>query len=233
MADIQIKVLMVEDNQNVLHLNRTILSRQGYVVYCAENLAEARDVISKNSDIDVAILDIVLPDGDGLTFAAEIKETAGCKVMMLTSKRQYCDIVQGLTSAADDYLTKPYRIEELNARLKALLMKRRCPAAEVVRKGSIVVDTLCSRAFLREEDMLLRPKEVAVLLMLMKRERQLVPMEEIFKAVWKLPANGDSSAVKTTISRLRKKLKDSGYTINVVRGAGYYFQSTESHASKK
>ena len=112
--------LMVEDNEHVLALNRSVLEREGCTVLPAGNLAGARRALAEHPNPDIVVLDILLPDGNGLAFIPELRETTPAPVLMLTSKRDYADMVKGLTGGADDYMTKPYRVEELLARMVAL-----------------------------------------------------------------------------------------------------------------
>lgn len=128
-------VLLVEDNAHVLALNQSVLERRGYSVLTARSLAAVRQLLARKPRVDVAVLDIRLPDGNGLDFVPELRQTAPVPVLMLTSCRDYDDMVRGLTGGADDYMTKPYRIDELLARIAALLLKRESvhPPSEVVR----------------------------------------------------------------------------------------------------
>lgn len=211
-------VLMVEDNAHIIQLNRMVLEREGYVVHSAENLEKARALVARLPHIDVAVLDIILPDGNGLAFAQELE----CPVLMLTSMRGRENIIEGLTGRADDYMTKPYRIEELSARIAVLLQKKPIPVGVMV-KGKLQLDIPSGRAYVSGEDLLLQTKEFAVLLFLAHREGCVVSAETLYEAVWKLPMQGSNGALKSTVSRLRKKLLGSGYGIMVERGSGYYF----------
>lgn len=214
-------ILLVEDNRNVLHLNRSVLVRQGFEICCAENLKQAREVLSTHPDLSLAVLDIILPDGSGLEFAAEIKQLLNCPVLMLTSKRSTEEIVAGLTSAADDYMTKPYRIEELIGRIQALLQKQRATDEKSVVCGPLLLDLPASRAYLHENDLLLSPREFAVLLYLIRHEGDYVSADMLYEAAWKLPVEGSNGTVKTTVSRLRHKIEGSGCLIESGRGSGY------------
>lgn len=224
MKEQTVQILLVEDNANVLHLNRSVLERKGHDVYCAESLEQGRSLLKSQLQIDVAVLDIMLPDGNGLDFAKEVKERVGCPILMLTSKRSHADIVEGLTSAADDYMTKPYRIEELTARIQALLLKEEQNASNTIRKGSLSLDIPSGRAFLRDEDLLLSQREFALLLTLLQNENRFVSSETLYESAWKMPMQKDNGALKTTVSRLRKKLAGSGYEIESERGVGYCFK---------
>lgn len=218
-------VLMVEDNEHVLALNRSVLEREGCTVLSAVSLATARRALAEHTAIDIVVLDILLPDGNGLDFIPELREVTSAPVLMLTSKRDYADMVKGLTGGADDYMTKPYRVEELLARLVALLHRR--DAARVnalLTRGRLALDTVAQRTFLNGEDILLQPREYAILYYLILHEGEGVSAERLYEKVWKLPMGGNANAVKTAVSRLRKKLEGSGYTIASGWGTGYCFE---------
>lgn len=218
-------ILMVEDNEHVLALNRAVLEREGCTVFPAVSLAAARRTLLDHPTVDLVVLDILLPDGNGLEYIPELRETSPAPVLMLTSKRNYEDMVKGLTGGADDYMTKPYRVDELLARMVALLHRRETARGNaVLTRGPLVLDTVAQRAFLNGEDILLQPREYAALHYLMQHEGEGVSAERLYETVWKLPANGSASAARTAVSRLRKKLEGSGYTITSGWGAGYCFE---------
>ena len=218
-------ILMVEDNEHVRALNCSVLERAGYRVLTAKSLAETRRILAGKPGISLVVLDILLPDGNGLAFISELRQSTQAPVLLLSSRRDYEDIVNGLTGGADDYMTKPYRIEELLARIVGLLRRREamCPPAEVAR-GPLVMDTVAQRGFLFDRDMLLQPREYAILLFLIQNEGRGISAEQLYEAVWKLPAAGNAGAVRTAVSRLRRKLAGSGYTITSGRGSGYCFE---------
>ena len=218
-------VLMVEDNEHVLELNWSVLTRKGYTVLAEKNLTATRLLLKEHPDIDIVVLDILLPDGNGLNFIPELRETTSAPVLMLTSRRDYEDMVQGLTGGADDYMTKPYRVEELLARIAALLHKRETAhmSSELIR-GPLTLDMVAHRAFLHGKVILLKPREYAVLLYLIRSEGQYIMAKQLYETVWRQPELDDSGAVKTVVSRLRKKLEGSGYVITLGRGRGYCFE---------
>ncbi|RHR28613.1 DNA-binding response regulator [Clostridium sp. AF19-22AC] len=226
-------VLMVEDNEHVQELNRLVLEREGCMVLTAPSLDAARQILAGHPVIDIVVLDILLPDGSGLDFIPELKKSTAAPVLMLTSRRGYGDMVQGLTGGADDYMTKPYRVEELLARMVALLHRRETAQGNIrLTRGPLVLDTVAQRAFLHGEDILLQPREYAVLLYLIRHEGEGVPAEQLFEAVWKLPALGNTNAAKTAVSRLRRKLSGSGYTISSGRGTGYCFERENRNCNR-
>ncbi|WP_343210266.1 response regulator transcription factor [Anaerolentibacter hominis] len=218
-------VLMVEDNEHVLALNRSVLEREGCKVLPAASLADTRQVLAERPVIDIVVLDILLPDGNGLDFIPELREKTAAPVLMLTSKRNYADMVRGLTGGADDYMTKPYRVEELLARMAALLHRQEAARGKSeLTRGLLTLDLVAQRAFLHGEDILLQPREYAALFYLIQHEGEGISAEQLYEKVWRLPANGSVSAAKTTVSRLRRKLAGSGYTITSGWGSGYCFE---------
>ena len=217
-------ILMVEDNEHVLELNRSSLCREGFTVLTAVNLAAARKILKEHPVIGLVVLDILLPDGNGMEFIPELKQATSAPVLMLTSKRNYEDMVKGLTGGADDYMTKPYRVDELRARIVALLHRREAVRASAsLTRGPLTLDTTAQRTFLHGEDILLQPREYAALLYLVQHEGEHVTAAQLYEAVWKQPALDNKNAVKTVVSRLRKKLEGSGYTVTSGHGEGYCF----------
>ncbi len=223
--DIQNKaILMVEDDADLLRENAQILERNGYTVHTTTTLRKARKLLLEAQQIDIAVLDIILPDGDGLLFASEVKEKSSCPVLMLTSKNKHKDIVEGMNSDADVYMTKPYRIPELVARIEGLLLKQKKDNSPPVIKGSLRLDVNARQVTANGEDLALTSREFSLLLYLARRENEVVPMDTVFKEVWGQTLGSDKSAIQNTVSRLRKKLSDSGYTIISSRNAGYMFE---------
>ena len=218
---------MVEDNENMLLANRVLFERDGFIVRAARTLAEARVALSEGS-VDLALLDIVLPDGNGFDLLPQLRATGDTMVLMLTSKREYQDIVDGLLGGADDYMTKPFRTSELKARVAALLAKRerrrQTAATTTLMRGPLTLDTTALQAFLFGKDMLLTPKEFALLLMLAQNDGVAFSAESLYEKVWGQPMGGDANAVRVAVSRLRSKLDSCDYTITSTRGEGYSFK---------
>jgi len=233
MEPINKTILIVEDNKEVLILNRKVLNRKGFQVLTAQTIAEAR-VCLKAHQVHLIILDILLPDGSGLDFCAEIREKTSAPILMLSGLRSNQDIVGGLQIGGDDYVTKPYRVEELLARVNSLLrremrherqMEKQAPR-RIIAFGSLKLDTESGRASMNELDVGLTPKEFALLLLLVKNEGEMVPSKEIYEKVWGSTPNDDVRTVWTHISKLRNKLgvdADSHINISAERRKGYIF----------
>ena len=216
------KILLVEDNAEIQIANKDMLELLGYDVMLAMNLAEARSVV-KISPPDVILLDIMLPDGSGLDFLAELRVHSQTPVLMLTALGTADDTVVGFSAGADDYLAKPYDYKVLAARIEALL-RRAGHIPEVVQKGTLRLDVMASKAFLQGEDLLLTQKEFALLLVFTQNEGKLISDEYLYEKVWAGSLNNDPVALRNTVSRLRKKLGNSEYNVSVARGEGYLFE---------
>jgi len=139
-------ILLVEDDKDILQVNANMLKRHGgYHLYLAENLAAGRKIFS-DADIDMAILDIMLPDGSGLDFLKEIKQTANIPVLLLTALSEADDEVKGLKAGGDDYLAKPYDINVLLARVEVML-QRAATVPEIVKQGDFVLRVKSGQVF--------------------------------------------------------------------------------------
>ena len=230
-------ILMVEDNDNVLTLNRTVLEGAGYEVRTATTLAAARRSLQGDGPVDLVLLDIELPDGSGFEIVQDIRAAGDAAILMLTSRRKYQDILDGLTGGADDYMTKPYRNEELLARVMALLQKKQSKDSKDNRAdarflswGKLTLDTVSSQAFVGGTNLQLTPKEYALLALLAQHEGTPLSAERLYEEAWD-PKNQhqDARTVKAHISNIRKKLHGSGMTIATEWGEGYVFLQEERH----
>ena len=215
-------ILLVEDNVEIQLANKDMLELLGYTVTLAMSLAEAQSAL-KNEAPDAIVLDIMLPDGNGLDFLAELRAYSQIPVLMLTALGTSDDTVTGFSIGADDYIAKPYDYKVLAVRIEALLRRaERMP--ETLQKSSLKLDIMASKAFLRGDDLLLTQKEFAMLLVFAQNEDKLVSDEYLYKKIWSGTFNDDPVALRNTVSRLRKKLVNSEYTVSVTRGEGYLFQ---------
>ncbi|GHS90663.1 DNA-binding response regulator [Synergistales bacterium] len=217
-------LLCVEDERDLLQNNRRFFEKSGYTVLSAENLAQAREHLATNSP-DAIILDIMLPDGLGLDLLKELREKGhDTPVLLLTAWGRPQNIAAGLRAGANDYLTKPFDYDVLLARVEAMLRGAE-QIPEKVAKGSLTLNVIAGQTLLKGADMLLTQKEFAMLLLFSQNEGRTISAEYLYEKVWGQPLPDDSQAVKSTASRLRKKLAESGYTIRAERGEGYIFES--------
>ena len=216
-------ILLVEDDRNIQDFNKELLEEQGYAVALAMDLAEARKIFAARTP-DLIVLDVMLPDGSGFDWLVELRETSRVPVLMLTAKGELAYKLQGYDSGADDYLPKPYDYEEFIARVGALLYRTK-QVPERIALGVLSIDTVSKRAFLYDTDLMLTAKEFSLLDFFTQNESRLMKAEYIYQKVWGQPMAGNSTAIRTTASRLRNKMKGSGYTISFnVQNDGYCFE---------
>lgn len=224
-------ILLVEDDPNILRTNRRILEREGFTVLCAATLREARSLLREHTPVAL-VLDIRLPDGSGLAFCEEIRPTTSAPVLFLTALDEKSEIIEGLISGGNDYITKPYDVDEFLARVKAQLRlaqmnRQAAEQSKTLKRGPLTLDTVSLRAYLDGRDMLLSAREFSVLLCLIKNEGKTLSAEEIYEGAWSQPMAGNTSALWKCISRLKSKLsaceeislmnfRSQGYMLEIV-----------------
>lgn len=216
------RILLVEDNEKIMQGNQRMLLRRGYGVASALTLTEARREFEAQTP-DLIVLDIMLPDGSGLDFMAELRQYSQTPVLLLTGLTATEDIVRGLTAGGDDYLPKPYDFGVLLARVEALL-RRAQQVPERIHKGRLCLDVTAGVATLDGVDLLLSQKGFALLLIFVQNEERIISAEYLYEKVWKQPMVGDVNALKSALKRLRAKLEGSGYYIALSKGEGYQFE---------
>jgi two-component system response regulator TrcR len=220
-----IGVLLVDDEPALTNLVKMALHYEGWVVDIAHNGREAMAKFDRVSP-DVLVLDIMLPDVDGLRILERVRQSdAYTPTLFLTARDSVMDRVTGLTAGADDYMTKPFSLEELVARLRGLLRRtgqQSTPTAETLKVGDLRVES-ASREVTRDGDPIsLSSTEFELLRFLMRNPRRALSRTEILDRVWNYDFAGRTSIVDLYISYLRKKI-DSGREpmIHTVRGVGY------------
>ncbi|MCL2270904.1 MAG: response regulator transcription factor [Treponema sp.] len=217
-------ILLVEDNEDIQLVNKRMLDRLYiYKIHLAMNLAEARKMLSESTP-DLIVLDIMLPDGNGLDFLKELRrQHKNLPVLLLTALGTPEDEVKGLKSGGDDYLTKPYDYSVLLARIKALLNRaERVP--ETITKGTMIIKIPSNEVFINDENIRLSQNEFGLLLQFAQNEDCVIGAAYLYEQVWGLKMLEDTSALRNTVYKLRKKLANSGFTIVAERGDGYIFE---------
>jgi DNA-binding response OmpR family regulator len=224
-------VLLVEDNEKLNSINRRALEMQGYTVLTSRSIMRARQhVENPNIELDVILLDISLPDGDGVEFCREVRSKTSAHILFLTAIRDEETLLNSLDIGGDDYITKPYKLEEMLARVK-VAMRRRGMADEkekkTITRGELTLNPIGPHAFLQDKDMQLTTKEFFVLYYLVIHEGETLPSDTLYKLAWQSDMAGDDHSVKNIVYRLRKKLetKHSPYKIVASRNKGYRFET--------
>lgn len=224
-------ILLVEDNEKIMEANRRALADAEYRIEMAFDLAEARASLARREP-DVIVLDILLPDGNGLNFLQEIRKTTAAPVLLLTALDEKDDILAGLRAGGDDYITKPYDLDELRERVAAFIRRRemyelRTP--DRMTRGPLTLDLIAQQAYLDGKDLFLSQKEYALLLMLTQNEGKAIDSAALYETVWRAPMVGDGNAVWQQMARLKKKLEAGAgqITLTAARGAGYKLKIEE------
>jgi two-component system, OmpR family, response regulator TrcR len=226
-----IRVLLVDDEPALTNLVKMALHYEGWVVDVAHN---GRDAIAKFDDIgpDVLVLDIMLPDVDGMQILQRIRESDGyTPTLFLTARDSVMDRVTGLTAGADDYMTKPFSLEELVARVRGLLRRPSHlppPADEALNVGDLKLDGASREVTRGGTPVPLTSTEFELLRFLMRNPRRALSRTEILDRVWNYDFGGRTSIVDLYISYLRKKI-DAGRApmIHTVRAVGYMLRPPE------
>lgn len=221
-------VLVVDDEKEIADLVELYLKNEGYQVFKFYN---GQDVLKcvDNETIDLAILDLMLPDIDGLTICQKLRETYQFPIIMLTAKETEIDKITGLTMGADDYVTKPFRPLELMARVKAQLRRYKTMTPEqpetTITIGGLTIDQDNHQCYLNQKLLSLTPTEFSILWLLCVNRGKVVSVDSIFQELWgeKYYTNS-SSSIMVHIRHLREKMNDSAENpkyIQTVWGVGY------------
>jgi two-component system, OmpR family, response regulator VanR len=224
------KILVVDDEHEIADLVELYLKNENYTVYKFYTAEEAMECIEK-MDLDLAILDIMLPGTSGLAICQKIREKHTYPIIMLTAKDSEIDKITGLTMGADDYITKPFRPLELVARVKAQLRRYKQynggieQNENVIVHSGIVINKDTHECFLNEKPLSLTPTEFAILRILCENKGKVVSSEQLFHEIW-----GDeyfsksNNTITVHIRHLREKMKDRSdhpKYIKTVWGVGY------------
>ncbi len=221
-------LLMVEDNEEVRRLNKKMLEHRGFQIIETGTIDAARQAM-KSFPIELILLDIMLPDGSGLDFCQEIRLNSNAPILILSSLREQETVVKGLLIGGDDYLTKPYTIDELHARIVALLRRSSSSKHDIDCFGLLRVDYIARRAYIMDKDILLKPKEFAILEALIRRKGEFISTSQLYSAVWAMEASGDFRTLWVHINSIRKKIdyENSPYFIENNKALGYRFVLNE------
>ena len=215
------RLLIVEDDPILSSGLTERLRREGYVADCVPS-AEAADAAMRTTDVDLVILDIGLPGVDGLTWLRRLRSRGGDNtVLVLTARDAVADRVQGLTVGADDYLAKPFAVEELLARVNALARRGRAQRSRVIEHGPLTIDLAKKRTLVSGRPLDVSQREQAIIEYLFSNAGAIVAKDKIGGAIASWDEHMSANAIEVHMSRIRAKLEPAGIRIKTIRGLGY------------
>lgn len=230
------KILIVDDEVEIADLIEVYLKNENYTVFKFYAAKEALDCIN-TTDLDLAILDIMLPDMNGFVLCQHIREAHTYPVIMLTAKDEETDKITGLTLGADDYITKPFRPLEMVARVKAQLRRYKkynpahseAPTTDIITHSGLIMNIKTHECLLNEKPLVLTPTEFSILRILLEHKGNVVSAEELFHQIWKDEYYSKSNNTITVhIRHLREKMNDTVDNpkyIKTIWGVGYKIET--------
>ena len=215
------KILLIEDNEAIIMGLKYSLEQENFQVISAKTAKESKEKLD-NKNIDIVLLDVSLPDGNGFEICKEIKEKNDIPIIFLTAQDEETSIVLGLDLGADDYIVKPFRTRELISRIKSVL--RRYGKKEennIIQYKDIKIDTISSKVYKNNKEIIFTSLEYRILLMLFTNQNKLITREQLLEKIWDIAGNFvNDNTLTVYIKRIREKLEDDSI-IKTVRGLGY------------
>ncbi|QGM45454.1 response regulator [Methylocystis heyeri] len=223
------RILLVEDHEELAHEIRRRMESSGFAV---DRVATFQDAMTAlwSQQYPVVVLDRRLPDGDGLSIIPDIRRRQpGCRVLVLTALDAVDERINGLDAGADDYLTKPFDLDEMMARIRASLRRPGGDAAPPITIGELSFDLRSRNISIAGKPVILHQRELALLEGLLRRAGRIVERETLLSEIWGLDGEVQSHALTIIVSRLRSRLEKLGarVEINMVRGVGYFISEVE------
>lgn len=218
------RLLVIDDEKAILDLVKNSLEKDGHIVTVCESAADV--TINTLKNYDLILLDIMMSDVDGFMFCKKIRGIVDCPILFLTAKVMETDIIYGLGIGADDYITKPFRIGELRARVTAHLRRERREHHNTLGfEQEIKFDLSSKELFMKGKKVDLTKSEYEICEYLARNRGQVFTREQIYEAVFGFDGNSDNSTIATHIKNIRSKLAGYGVTpINTVWGVGYRWE---------
>ncbi|MGM9968047.1 MULTISPECIES: response regulator transcription factor [unclassified Rummeliibacillus] len=216
------KILIVDDDKNILDLVRIHLTQAGYQVLKAENAVQALGVLEMEIP-DLAVVDVMMPGMNGYELTKRIRDQLDIPVLLLTAKGELEDKEKGFLSGSDDYMVKPFEPKELLFRIAAILRRYDKPSETILRVGSMTINRKSYEVSVGQSILLMPLKEFEVLALLATRPNQVFERADIMEKIWGYDYDGDEQTLNTHIKRIRERLAKfaTGVEIVTVRGVGY------------
>jgi len=218
------KILVVDDESRMRKLVHDFLARNNYEVIEAENGEEAVDLFFEQKNIELIILDVMMPKMDGWQVCKEIRQYSTVPIIMLTAKSDARDGLLGFELGVDGYISKPFSPKILVARVEAVLRRAGTVAAETTEIGGIVLDKSAHQVFVDGQPIELSVKEFELLTYFIDNKGIALSRERILNNVWNYDYFGDARTIDTHVKKLRSKIGDKGDYIKTIWGLGYKFE---------
>ena len=202
------RILIIEDDEEILRLLKRVLNYEGYIVDTALT-GKAGLTLAGEQRPDLVILDLMLPKMDGLEVSRRLQKLGNQPILMLTAKDTVADRVKGLDAGADDYLVKPFEVDELLARIRALLRRTAAERVKILEFEDLILDSSSRKARRGDREIELTAKEYDLLDLFMRHPRQVMTREVIFDRVWDYDFGGESNVLDVYIRYLRQKLEEN------------------------
>lgn len=224
------KIVICDDDKDIVRALQIYLSNRNYELLCAYTGREALDFVKKG-DVSLVLLDIMMPEMDGITALRAIREKSNVPVILITAKSEDADKVLGLDVGADDYITKPFNILEVKARMKAILRRnavteKKAAKSNIINAGDMKIDCDSRNLYIAGRPINLTAKEFDLLELLAVNPGKVYSRDNLLKAVWGQDYSGDGRTVDVHMRRLREKIEDNPSEPKYVHtkwGVGYYF----------
>jgi two-component system response regulator ResD len=219
------KILVVDDESRIRKIIRDFLVREGYVVCEAEDGEAALDIFCSNNDIDLIIMDVMMPKMDGWQLCKEVRKLSKVPILMLTAKSEEQDELKGFELGVDEYISKPFSPKILTARVNALLRRTTGDDEEILDIAGITVNKIAHTVTIDGKEIDLSFKEFELLTYFMENRGVALSREKILNNVWNYDYYGDARTIDTHVKKLRSKMGEKGKFISTIWGMGYKFEA--------
>lgn len=219
------KILVVDDESRIRKIIRDFLVREGYVVCEAEDGEAALDIFCSNNDIDLIIMDVMMPKMDGWQLCKEVRKLSKVPILMLTAKSEEQDELKGFELGVDEYISKPFSLKILTARVNALLRRTTGDSEEILDIAGITVNKIAHTVTIDGKEIDLSFKEFELLTYFMENRGIALSREKILNNVWNYDYYGDARTIDTHVKKLRSKMGEKGKFISTIWGMGYKFEA--------
>lgn len=219
------KILVVDDESRIRKIIRDFLVREGYVVCEAEDGEAALDIFCSNNDIDLIIMDVMMPKMDGWQLCKEVRKLSKVPILMLTAKSEEQDELKGFELGVDEYISKPFSPKILTARVNALLRRTTGDNEEILDIAGITVNKIAHTVTIDGKEIDLSFKEFELLTYFMENRGIALSREKILNNVWNYDYYGDARTIDTHVKKLRSKMGEKGKLISTIWGMGYKFEA--------